>query len=91
MSSTQQTESSGSSSTEEDATTTMSATTGVIVFLFYLAFNITGTIYYTKLAKAARPSVSKSLLDWNLASVILGWLLLPPLNLSAPITYATSK
>lgn len=53
----------------------------------YLTLNIVGTVYYTKLNKNQPLGVSDSLMDWNLCSVILGWLMLPPLNLSSPITY----
>lgn len=53
----------------------------------YLTLNIVGTVYYTKLNKNQPLGVSDSLMDWNLCSVILGWLLIPPLNLSSAITY----
>jgi hypothetical protein len=53
----------------------------------YLTINIVGTVYYTKLNKNQPLEVSDSLMDWNLCSVILGWLLIPPLNLSSSITY----
>lgn len=59
----------------------------VLGVLIYLTVNITGTIYYTKLDQKQPPTVSDSLMSWNLASVILGWLLLPPLNLSSSICY----
>ena len=53
----------------------------------YLTLNITGTVYYTKLVETQPVAVSDSLMGWNLASVILGWLGLPLLNLSSSITY----
>lgn len=67
-----------------------SGDTGALILglLIYLAFNISGTIYYTKLKKENPPQVSAELMNWNLASVILGWISLAPLNLSSTISYA---
>lgn len=73
-------------------TTTVTVAASVFVVLVYLALNVTGTVYYTKLKALPTlpPTVTKGLMDWNLASVILGWLLFPLLNLSSPITYAAT-
>ena len=59
----------------------------VVGIAVYLTLNITGTVYYTKLEETQPVEVSDSLMGWNLASVILGWLGLPLLNLSSSITY----
>lgn len=67
---------------------TQNQITGVVFgILAYLALNVTGTVYYTKLKDNQPAAVSDSLMSWNLASVILGWLGLPLLNLSSSITY----
>lgn len=61
---------------------------GIVVGIaVYLTLNITGTVYYTKLEETQPVEVSDSLMGWNLASVILGWLGMPLLNLSSSITY----
>lgn len=79
--------------TEEDTSTTDTVTmvVGIVLVLAYLALNISGTVYYNKLQRNRPASVTQSLMDWNLASVVLGWLLFPLVNLSSPITYAVSK
>lgn len=59
----------------------------VLLVVFYLAFNIVGTVYYDKLTKNTPPAVSNSLLSANLSMMILGWCGMFPLNLTSPITY----
>lgn len=77
---------------EEDSTTqTVTIIVSVLFLVAYLAINITGTVYYVKLTNMKPSPVSKGLMDWNLASVILGYLLFPLLNLSSPITFAAIK
>ena len=74
-----------------DDSTTLTTVIAVLFVLGYLALNISGTVFYTKLQNKRPASVTQSLMDWNLASVILGWLMFPLLNLSSSITYAVSK
>lgn len=76
---------------EDDTAQTVSIVVSVLFVLGYLALNITGTVYYVKLTKLSPSPISKGLMDWNLASVILGYLLFPLLNLSSPITFASIK
>lgn len=75
-------------SEDNDMTQTVTIIVSVFLVLAYLAINITGTVYYVKLNNIKPAPVSKSLMDWNLASVVLGYLLFPLLNLSSPITFA---
>lgn len=55
----------------------------------YLTLNIVGTVYYVKVNKLQGVSFSEN--AWDLSSVLLGWLLFPPLNLSSPISYSIHK
>lgn len=52
-----------------------------VLFVIWLTLNIVGTVYYAKLGKSRQTPLL-------LTSVILGWLVLPPLNLASPIVYA---
>ena len=58
----------------------------ILAILVYLALNITGTIYYTKLNRDT--SKEKSIAAGGLATVILGWIMFPLLNLYSPIAYS---
>ena len=55
----------------------------------YLTLNIVGTVYYMKVNKLTNVSFSEN--AWDLSSVLLGWLVFPPLNLSSPISYSIHK
>lgn len=55
----------------------------------YLTLNIVGTVYYIKVNKLTNVSFSEN--AWDLSSVLLGWLVFPPLNLSSPISYSVHK
>lgn len=55
----------------------------------YLTLNIVGTVYYMKVNKLTNVSFSEN--AWDLSSVLLGWLVFPPLNLSSPISYSLHK
>ena len=60
----------------------------VLAVLAYVSINIAGTIYFTRLPQPTNTEWNTSgLYGWNLASVILGWLLFPLLNLSSIITF----
>lgn len=50
------------------------------MIVLYLAFNIFGTVMYTKLKKDSNKSA-------GLVTVILGWLFLPVLNITSPLLY----
>lgn len=65
--------------------------TGIIVAVVfvYLTCNILGTVYYPKVNRL--PDISYNENAWSLSSVLLGWLVLPPLNLTSPILYAIHK
>lgn len=53
----------------------------VVALLIYLGLNVLGTVYYLKLKNDANKPV-------GLVTVILGWLLMPLLNITSPILYA---
>ena len=55
----------------------------------YLTLNIVGTIYYTMLPKNTQ--AQKGIRGGGLATVILGWLGMPLLNLYSPIAYSVQK
>ena len=55
----------------------------------YLTLNIVGTVYYMKVNKLSNLSFSEH--AWDLSSVLLGWLVFPPFNLSSPISYSVHK
>ena len=57
----------------------------------YLTLNITGTVYYQKISETQPVELTESYMGWLLASVILGWLGIPVLNLSSSCTYAVYK
>lgn len=54
----------------------------MVMVVVYLTLNILGTVYYARLTKRT-PAL--------LASVILGWLGLAPLNLASVIVHSTSN
>ena len=55
----------------------------------YLTLNIVGTIYYTKLPSDTQ--TQKGVRGGGLATVILGWIGMPFLNLYSPIAYTVQK
>jgi hypothetical protein len=63
----------------------------------YLILNIVGTVYYVKINKRPEMMVtgggtlSPEEKGWDLASVILGWIFMPILTISSPISYAVHK
>lgn len=60
----------------------------IVPLLIWLALNIVGTVYYAKLKNR---QVEPGLEGFALATVILGWLGLPILNITSPIVYASTK
>jgi hypothetical protein len=64
----------------------LGASAFILAVLVYLALNIVGTIYYTKLNRET--SKEKSIAAGGLATVILGWIMFPLLNLYSPIAYS---
>ena len=63
----------------------------VMVFL-YIVLNIIGTIYYAKLnALPLSKTITSDTKGGALASVIIGWLGVPIVNITSPILYATRK
>uniref|UniRef100_A0A6C0CN48 Uncharacterized protein n=1 Tax=viral metagenome TaxID=1070528 RepID=A0A6C0CN48_9ZZZZ len=73
----------------------MRAETGFVLSMFvlfiaiYLTLNIVGTIYYTMLPSNTQSQ--KGIRGGGLATVILGWLGMPLLNLYSPIAYSVQK
>lgn len=65
------------------------------MLLIYLAFNITGTVYYAlpSLLPSLGQKVPAAEKHWDLASVIIGWVVPPlaPVNLSSPLSYAVTQ
>jgi hypothetical protein len=67
----------------------------VVAVTYYLVCNIVGTVFYA--TPSLLPSVQKKVPtaehNWDLASVIIGWVI-PPLaivNISSPLSYAVHK
>lgn len=63
------------------------------MLLVYLILNIVGTVYFVKLQKlnTTKTKSSSSRTSGALASVILGWLLCPLVNITSPIMFAADK
>lgn len=61
---------------------------GILGIVIYLTFNIIGTVYYAKLQKSDCFTSSEK--AGALASVFLGWLLAPIVNITSPIMYASN-
>jgi len=61
----------------------------ILFIAIYLTLNIVGTIYYTKLPNNTHSQ--KGIRGGGLATVILGWLGMPLLNLYSPIAYSVQK
>ena len=59
----------------------------LLALVGYLTLNIVGTVYYTMLHSTTEKQ--KGLRAGGLATVILGWLGMPFLNLYSPILYST--
>lgn len=77
--------------TEDDGDLTDAQIAGVaIALVIVLTLNIVGTVYYVKIVKEKVP-VPEGERGWDLASVILGWVMMPLLNISSPISYAIHK
>lgn len=61
----------------------------ILFIAIYLTLNIVGTIYYTMLPNNTHSQ--KGIRGGGLATVILGWLGMPLLNLYSPIAYSVQK
>lgn len=73
--------------------TTPLSSTSIALFVgaatVYVALNVLGTVYYTKVNRLTNISFNEN--AWDLSSVLLGWLIFPLFNLSSPISYAVHK
>jgi len=59
------------------------------MLLVYLILNVVGTVYFVKLQNVKRINSSRK--SGALASVIIGWLLCPLVNITSPIMFSTDK
>jgi hypothetical protein len=72
----------------DDDVCTVAWILAILGIVIYLTFNIIGTVYYAKLQKSDCFTSSEK--GGALASVFLGWLLAPIVNITSPIMYASN-